>query len=345
MFVRRCAAVAALALLTAGVLSACTGTSPNAAVVNGTDITQPTLLRELHALGANKDFVTQYDASVSQAVAQGQSGSPIFASGTANATYTQGFTAIVLNTDIQSALVHQEVVRRHIEPSAAEVAAATAGAEQQFPPNTFVKFNPWFQAEYKLRTAEQTALEKALGPVASNSAAVKAFYNQNPQDFIATECVSHILVPTQAEASKVRTDLVGGATFVNEARTYSKDTASAIKGGDLGCNPPGNYDPAFERVADTIGVNQLSQPVHSSFGWHLILVRSRQMQPLDTTNSGRIQQFLQQETAVNAFVTAALPAAKVSVNPAFGTWDPVLKGVVAPVAPAANASAPTSTSP
>jgi len=343
--VRRYAAVAALALIAAGVMSACSAGSPNAAVVNGSGITQSTLMKELHALGANQAFVTAYDSTVAQAVAQGQSAAPIFDAGTANKTYTQGFTAIVLNTDVQAQLVHEEVVRRHIEPSAAEVAAATASASQQFPQGTFVKFDPWFQQEYKQRTAESAALEKALGPVSSDTAAVKDFYSKNPQDFISSECVSHILVPTQTEAAKIRTQLVAGAKFVDEARSYSKDTASAIKGGDLGCNPPGNYDPAFERVADTIGVNQLSQPVHSSFGWHLIEVRSRQMQPLDSTNSGRIQQFLKQETAVTAYVTSALASAKVSVNAAYGSWDPVLHGVIAPVAPASNAGVPTTTTP
>jgi len=313
--------------------------------VNGTTISQSTLLRELHALGGNKAFADAYKNLVSQELAQGQVAYPIFDQGTANQTYTQGFTAVVLNTDVQAALVHQEVVRRHVEPSAAQVAAATATAAQQFPSGTFTAFDPWFREEYKLRAAESTALEKALGPVASDTAAVQSFYTKNPQDFIAQECLSHILVPSESEAAKIRTELVGGAKFVNEARQYSKDTASAIKGGDLGCVQPGNFDPAFERVADTIAVNQLSQPVHSSFGWHVILVRSRQLQPLDATNSGRIQQYLKQETAVTAFVGSALQSAKVSVNPAYGTWDAVLHGIVAPVAPGPNAGAPTSSTP
>jgi hypothetical protein len=345
--VRRHAAVAAIVLVGAGLLSSCTGASSYAAIVNGNKISQATLLRELHSLGANAAFVTTYDAGVAQAAQQGQTSlSPVFASGTANKTYTQGFTAIVLNTDIQAALIHQEVVRRHLEPTPAVVAAATAGASQQFPNDAnnqpvFPKFDQWFRTEYQQRQAEISALGKALGPVASDTAAIKGFYNQNPQDFIATECVSHILVGTQAEAVSVRKQVAGGADFAAQARKYSKDTASAIKGGDLGCAAPGSYDPAFERVADTIAVNLLSQPVHSQFGWHLIEVRSRQLQPLDTTNSGRIQQFLKQESPVSAFITPALKAAVVTVNPAYGTWDAVLHGVVAPIPPPPKAGAPT----
>ena len=329
--------------LSASALSACSSTSPDAASVNGTAINQSTLMRELHALGANKAFVAAYTNIVQQALAQGQAAYPIFATGTANQTYTQGFTAVVLNTDVQAALVHQEVVRRHVEPSDAQINAASAGAEKQFPSGTFTKFNAWFRHEYQVRTAESDALAKSLGPVASDTGAIGTFYKQNPQDFISTECLSHILVPSEPEAAKIRSELASGANFVDEARRYSKDTASAIKGGDLGCVQPGNFDPAFERVADTIAVNQLSQPVRSSFGWHLILVRSRELQPLDQNNSGRIQQFLQQETPVSAYVGAALTAAHVTVNPAFGTWDPVLHGVVSPFGPPANSGAPTTT--
>jgi parvulin-like peptidyl-prolyl isomerase len=345
--VRRHAAVAAIVLLGAGLLSACTGATPYAAVVNGTKISQATLLRELHALGANASFVSTYDAGVAQAAQQGSTTlSPVFAAGTASKTYTQGFTAIVLNTDIQAELIHQEVVRRHLEPTAAVVAAASAGASQQFPNDAsnqpvFPKFDPWFRTEYQTRQAEQSALGKALGPVASDTTAIKAFYDQNPQDFIASQCVSHILVASESQAVGIRKQIVAGADFAALARKYSTDAGSVVKGGDLGCAAPGSFVPAFERVADTIAVNALSQPVHSQFGWHLIKVRSRQVQPLDANNSGRIQQFLKQESPVSAFIVPALKQAAVAVNPGYGTWDPLLHGVVAPIPPPAKAGAPT----
>jgi len=348
---RRITLAAAAALLGTAALSACTGASSYAVVVNGTTISASTLKHDLDALGSNSGFVTAYDGGVSQATAQGQSDLfPVFATGTANRSYTQGFTAIVLNTDIQSELVHAEVVRRNIVPSAADIAASTAGASQQFPndasgKSVFSGFPAWFQQEYKVRTAEQTALNKALGAVASDTAAVTAFYQQNPQDFIATQCVSHILVKTEAEAVHIRAAIVKGATFADQARHYSTDTGSAIKGGDLGCAAPGSFVAPFERVAETIAVNQLSDPVHSTFGWHLIEVRSRQIQPLNATISGQIQQFLKQESPVTAFVTAALKTAKVAVNPAYGSWDPLLHGVAPPIAPPVTAGAPTTAPP
>src|SRR5579864_1476350 len=135
--VRRRAVLAALVVGAlvggGGLLAGCTGAAPYAAIVNGGVIQQSTLIRELHALGGNPGFVTAYNNNVQQAASQGQTLPPMFDSGTASQTFTQGFTAIVLNTDVQAKLIHDEDVRRRIEPSAAQVAAATAAATAQFP--------------------------------------------------------------------------------------------------------------------------------------------------------------------------------------------------------------------
>ncbi len=347
--VARLAAAAVSAVVGVGVLSACTATSPNAAVVNGTAIKQATVLREMHALSASKDFVAAFDLNAP---------SPdqyLFGTGTASATYTQSFASAVIYTDIQAALVHNEVVRRHIEPSSAEVAAATAAAQQQFPTGVFLKFPGWFQQEYKLRAAEAAALGKALGPVATTSAAVKDFFTKNPEDFISAQCVSDIIVPTRSEADKIRADLAAGATFAAAARLYSTDAQSSTKGGDLGCNAPAYDNSPLDIAERTVVVNQLSQPVYippaapSSApvtpGWYVILVRSRKLQALDATNSGRITQYLHQVTAMQVFLDAAVTAAKVSVNPGYGTWDPILDRVTAPLAPGVTAGVPSAASP
>jgi len=92
-------------------------------------------------------------------------------------------------------------------------------------------------------------------------------------------------------------------------------------------------------VANTIPVKQLSQPVHTQFGWHLIEVTSRQEQPLDATNTARIQQYLQQNP-VSMFIPPALMKAQIKVNPAYGSWDPLQPAVVPPPAPPGNSGAP-----
>lgn len=74
---------------------------------------------------------------------------------------------------------------------------------------------------------------------------------------------------------QLRIRLVGGEDFATLARSHSDDTASAIKGGELGWISPGNTVPEFEQQMGSLAVNELSQPFRSQFGWHLLQVLER----------------------------------------------------------------------
>jgi peptidyl-prolyl cis-trans isomerase SurA len=76
----------------------------------------------------------------------------------------------------------------------------------------------------------------------------------------------------------------GGDDFATLARGHSDDKSSAIKGGDLGWVQPGALVPAFEEAMGRLAVNQLSDPVQTQFGWHLIQVLERQ-ESEDTTEA------------------------------------------------------------
>lgn len=96
--------------------------------------------------------------------------------------------------------------------------------------------------------------------------------------------VSHILIKVNqvVSASEARRKLVElkqrldnhAATFEELAKLYSNDF-SASKGGDLGWIYPGDTVPEFERAMDALPVGQVSEPIESPFGYHLILVRER----------------------------------------------------------------------
>ena len=64
------------------------------------------------------------------------------------------------------------------------------------------------------------------------------------------------------------------ATFEELAKLYSNDF-SAAKGGDLGWIYPGDTVPEFERAMDALPIGQVSEPIESPFGYHLILVTER----------------------------------------------------------------------
>lgn len=66
-----------------------------------------------------------------------------------------------------------------------------------------------------------------------------------------------------------------GEDFATLARSHSQDKVSASKGGDLGWVSPGDLVPAFEETMNKLAPGQLSEPVHSRFGWHLIQVLER----------------------------------------------------------------------
>jgi peptidyl-prolyl cis-trans isomerase SurA len=100
---------------------------------------------------------------------------------------------------------------------------------------------------------------------------------------------SHILIKTTTVMSddqakqrllNARSRIVqGNETFENVARAVSED-ASAPLGGDLGWINPGETVPEFERAMNSLQPGQVSEPVQSPFGWHLILVQERRTQDM-----------------------------------------------------------------
>lgn len=84
--------------------------------------------------------------------------------------------------------------------------------------------------------------------------------------------VSHILVEKEADAIKIRKEIVEGKKdFYEEAKKYSI-CPSSENGGDLGYFAHGVMVPEFDKVAFSTPVGQISQPVKTKFGWHLIYV-------------------------------------------------------------------------
>lgn len=93
----------------------------------------------------------------------------------------------------------------------------------------------------------------------------------------------HILIRTneavseqdaRAAIARLRERIVAGGKFEEVARIHSED-GSAPRGGDLGWLGPGDTVPEFEKVMDGLKIGELSQPVKSPFGWHLIRVDER----------------------------------------------------------------------
>jgi len=120
----------------------------------------------------------------------------------------------------------------------------------------------------------------------------------------------HILIKTSPAMSEARAlerlrqlrqRIQMGESFEDLARRYSED-ASAPQGGDLGWLNPGETVPAFERAMNALQPGQVSEPVQSQFGWHLIKVEERRSKDMeDEYRRMQARQTLFQRRAEPAF--------------------------------------------
>lgn len=109
----------------------------------------------------------------------------------------------------------------------------------------------------------------------------------------------HILLKTEEEAISVRGDLDGGADFAELAREKSIDPSAAQNAGDLSWFRWGAMVPAFQDVAFALSENDISSPVQTNFGWHVIQhlgKREVDRQPYEQIKLGIEQQLIQQRT-------------------------------------------------
>jgi peptidyl-prolyl cis-trans isomerase SurA len=79
---------------------------------------------------------------------------------------------------------------------------------------------------------------------------------------------------------KIRDRLVAGEDFSVLAKAESNDPGSAVDGGDLGWVNPGEMVPEFERAMNELKVNEISHPVRTQYGWHVLQVMERRDQDL-----------------------------------------------------------------
>ena len=105
----------------------------------------------------------------------------------------------------------------------------------------------------------------------------RAYFKANQQNYNIPEQVEarHILVDTREEAEEILELLKSGRDFAELAGEYSKDTLSAEQGGNLGFFQRGEMVPEFEEAAFSLPVNQVSDPIETTYGLHIIEVLDR----------------------------------------------------------------------
>ncbi len=145
----------------------------------------------------------------------------------------------------------------------------------------------------------QTALGKKItAGVKVTEDEARSFYLQHAPDYAKPQSreVQHILVKTKALADKLYARLKQGADFSTLAKQYSEDTGTKAQGGKYTASK-GVDDPAFDNTAFALQTGEISKPVKSQFGWHIIKalgpVKPRQVVPFEQVKASIMSQMLQ----------------------------------------------------
>jgi peptidyl-prolyl cis-trans isomerase C len=162
--------------------------------------------------------------------------------------------------------------------------------------------------EYKtqIELARQTILIRELfAEFQKTSAVTDADVQAEYDKFVAANGgkeyrARHILVETQAQADAILTSLKKGGKFEDIAKKQSKDPGSGANGGDLDWAAAGNYVKEFSDAMVALNKGQLSAPVKSQFGFHIIRlddVREAQLPKIEDVKPQIVQQMTQQRMA------------------------------------------------
>jgi foldase protein PrsA len=310
------------------VLSACGSLAPPAATVNGTRIT---------------DGRVAADVRLFSALSSVQQNSCATPSGTET-------PAAACSREVLSSLVVQSVVSRyarshHVQVSVADVTKESGALLSQL--GGAAKVDPVLRAR-GLSHQDLRGLARRIVLFGDVSTAVTAErvttaqlqqqYRRNMAQF-TTLHAEHILLKTKAAADKVYQQVTRpGATeqdFLALAKRVSTDPSAAQTSGDLGDVPVSGLDQTFVQAALALKPGEISKPVHTQFGWHVIRLVSTGVQPFDQVRA-QLQQQLSQQT-FQTWVNEQLTQAHVSVNPRYGRWDVSVPGIV-PVGSTSTAS-------
>ncbi len=173
-----------------------------------------------------------------------------------------------------------------------------------------------------------------------DGAQVRQLYREQRLQFTQIHA-KHILVKAETQALRIEQQVTAN-NFGRLAEQYSIDTGSASNGGDLGTLQASGLDATFVQAALALHPGQISEPVHTRFGWHIIQLVSVDVQPLDQVRdqlTGPLQ-----ATAFTDWLQEQFGSRRITVNPKYGRFDPSTGNVV-PIRSTATGSPAASSSP
>src|SRR5919197_2466952 len=305
-------------LLAVLVLSACGAGRPPAAVVDGEVITDSQLQGQMTLFtfltGLNRQPCGQADASIGE-------------------TARSACARFTLSNLIEEDLVKHYATAHHITLDE----SAVTNAMQRIESN--VGGADKLDEQLKRGGVTRDALvglarrlllfskaQRAIGAGGVSDDELRQLYEQQKEQFTQIHA-KHILVKTRAEAVKIA-EQATTKNFASLARRYSTDTNSAKNGGDLGTLSASSLDPGFVQAALALKPGQISGPVHTQFGWHVIELVRVEVQPFDQVK-GQLAGSLETR-AFDTWIRERLSSADIRVNPKYGRLD-VQSGQIVPI--------------
>jgi len=251
----------------------------------------------------------------------------------------------VLQQTVSNQLIDQYAKSHNITVSQAEIDKVENGYKAQYPDGQWdelLQARGLSESDVQDLIRRQLVLDKAVGGnIKITDAQIMSYYQKNRAQFDqpAQAHARHILVANLNTAKKVEADLKSGKDFAAEAKQYSIDPGTKDKGGDLGWFRQHQMVPQFDQYAFSGPIGQISQPIKSAFGYHIIQVQGRKpAQPANFSNvKDQIATTLRQQQEaplVPQFLQQLQSQAKIQVN------DQQFASVFPSTQPAAAGGAP-----
>lgn len=244
---------------------------------------------------------------------------------------------LALSTLIQGTLVEQYAKENGITTDPKDVATLVSSLDGQLGKD---KIDAGLAAQGLTRDdlnelARQVQLgrqvQHALGEADLGDAKLRSLYEDQMLDFTTLE-VEQILVKTQAEAEQVYQQVTApGATeadFKALARQVSIDPSVKQNSGEYPSAPASTYVAPFAAAAAALEPGEISRPVKSQFGWHVIRLVSKEITPFDEAKS-KITLPTTESTSFDEWLRTQAKDQGVNVNPRFGQFDNETLSVVA----------------
>ena len=205
---------------------------------------------------------------------------------------------------VQRAEYAREADKLGVKVTDAQIQKKVDGVKKQYFGGDEKKFEAGLKAQaYTLAALREDARAQLVsegiykditGDVKVSDAEAQKYYGENIDRYKVAESreVRHILVKTKDEAEKIRSEIQNGADFATLAKEKSLDPGSKEQGGKLTVSKGQTVAP-FDKAAFSLETNQLSEPVKTQYGYHLI-------QPLTAVKPGSVTPFTEARAQIKS---------------------------------------------